>query len=261
MTLAAIAVVGIAAAATVSAVGADKAADAAAEGAENAQATLQGGISRLTGFRQELKKANAEYKDWQSKVTGQLVTDVTKPALESQAYRDAQRRLLNTQAATGSVRSGAAAAGQAQLAGAESDAQVGRRLAVDQLLTAQTSRSDALRASTYRDEAALLGGQADAQQQEANAKAAGIEGVYGGISSGLSGIAGVAAGGAGGGGAAMGAPSGYGQTGGGGLQGAGVSTGAVGAGGIQGGQNYDAALLGGYSPEQIDAWQRQQRGY
>lgn len=252
---------GITAAAVASAVGSAVAADQAAEGAENAQATLQGGISRMTAFRGELKKQYAEYGDWQKSLTGQLVTDAMQPDLESQAYKDAQRRLTAAQAGVGSVRSGAAEIGRAQLAGAESDAQIQRRLQVDQLVSQQVARGEALRAHTYDAEASLLGGKANAQMEEANARAAGTEAIAGGVSSALSGAAGAYAGY--GGGAGLTAPTGggYAATGGGGLAGTGVQQGAIGAGSIGGGQTYDAALLGGMSPAQIDEWRRLQGGY
>lgn len=191
--------------AAVSATGSILAAQASAQGAENAQATIQGGIARLTGFRQQLKEYNQSYADWQKTTTEGMVKDVNAPVLESQSYKDAQRRFIAAQAATGSVRSGGTGAGLAELAGSESDAQFARKLAVDQLLQHQTLSSDALRASTYRDEAALLGGKANAQMQEANAKAAGIETTAGTVSSGISSLAGAAMGAGGGGGGGAGA--------------------------------------------------------
>lgn len=187
MTVAAVA---IAAAAVVSVAGSVVASQQAAEGAENAEATMAGGVARLTAFRQQLKTDNQVYKDWQEGVTRQLVDDVSRPPLESQAYKDAVRRFTTARAATGSIRSGGSDQGLRELAIAESDAQINRRLAVDQLLQNQTQRSDALRAQTYNAEASLLGGQANAQMEEANAKAAGTQGAAQGISSALSGAAG-----------------------------------------------------------------------
>ncbi len=193
MTVAAVAIV---AAAAVSVAGSIVSAKIAAEGAENAQATVQGGISRLNAFRQQLKTDNADYKTWQKDMTRQLVTDSSQPALESQAYKNEQRRFLSGQAATGSVRSGATASGLAELAGSEQDRQIQRRMAVDQLLQQQTGRSDALVAHTYDSESSLLGAKGDAQQAEANAKAAGTQGAAQGISSALSAGAGAYGGGA-----------------------------------------------------------------
>jgi len=181
-----VAAIAIAASVAVSVAGSVISSQQAAEGAENAQATIQGGISRLNAFRQQLKASNADYKTWQHDTTQRLVQDANAPALESKAYKDAQRRLLTTQAATGSVRSGAAQYGMEQLAAGESDRQIQRRIAVDQLLAQQTGRGDALIARTYDSEASLLGGKADAQQGEANAKAAGTQGAAQGISSALS---------------------------------------------------------------------------
>ena len=192
MTLVAVGL-GVAAAATIA--GSVLSSQAAAEGAEDAQATIQGGVNRLNAFRQQLREANTSYQDWQKTVTGQLVSDVTGRQQDSQLYKDSLRRFTAAQAGTGSIRSGAAQQGLRDLALAEEDAQFQRRYAVGNLLGTETARSEALQASTYNTEAGLLGGVADAQQQEANAKAAGIEGVAGGVSSLASGVAGAYGGG------------------------------------------------------------------
>jgi len=192
VTMAAIA---IGASVAVSVAGSVMSAQASAQGAENAQATMQGGISRLSAFRDALRKENADYQTWQKDVTRQAVNDVSGPAQQTQGYLDAQRRMMAMQAATGSVRSGAAEMGMADLASREQDAEFNRRQAVAQMLQAQTGHSDSLIASTYADEANLLGKKADAQQQEANAKAAGISSSAGAISSGLSSAGGAAMGG------------------------------------------------------------------
>ena len=191
--------IGLVAAAAVTAAGSMVAAGQAAEGAQNAQATIQGGVSRLNAFRSQIRKDNAVYRDNQEAITNRLVGDVSGQTKDSQAYKDASRRFDAASAATGSVRSGAAASGRSELASREEDAQFARRMAVGQMLQTQTGRADALTADTYRNEASLLGQEAHYQQQEGNAKAAGTEAAAQGISSAISAGTGAYAAGMGGG--------------------------------------------------------------
>lgn len=162
-----------------------------AEGAQDAQQTMQGGINRMEAFRNQLRQDSAAYRGWKEDLTGQMVEDAMKPAQDSQAYKDALRRFeASNLASGGSARSGAAMMGRRDLASAEGDAQFQRRAALAQLLGQETARSDQLSAGLLSDQKPLIGGLADAQQQEANAQAAGIEAVGGGISGALSGFAG-----------------------------------------------------------------------